>query len=241
MTSADLQATVAHLGTLARAASRTLAASPVATRNAALRALARRLREGEAELRAINSGDVDAARTAGLAAPLVDRLKLDRAFARYRRHRLRADRRHARSDRRHRRAAPAAERHPRRSHAGADRRLRDDLREPSQRDDRGGLARDQERQRLHPARRLGSAGLERRARARRPGGARRRRPAARCGAARRDERPRRRRPPRHRDGLDRPRHPARRQGPDRAHRPRGEGAGAEAPRRQLPCLRRRRG
>src|ERR687890_740394 len=39
MTSADLQATVAHMGMLARAASRTLAASPVAARNAALRAL----------------------------------------------------------------------------------------------------------------------------------------------------------------------------------------------------------
>jgi glutamate-5-semialdehyde dehydrogenase len=79
MTSADLQATVAHLGTLARAASRTLAASPVAARNAALRALARRLREGEAALRETNAGDVAAARAAGLAAPLVDRLVLDRA------------------------------------------------------------------------------------------------------------------------------------------------------------------
>ena len=51
MTSADLQATVAHMGMLARAASRALAASPVAARNAALRALARRLRESETALR----------------------------------------------------------------------------------------------------------------------------------------------------------------------------------------------
>ncbi|MEP7139411.1 MAG: aldehyde dehydrogenase family protein, partial [Caldimonas sp.] len=79
MTPADLQATVAHMGTLARAASRTLAASPVATRNAALRALARRLRDGAVGLESANAGDVAAARSAGLAAPLVDRLKLDRA------------------------------------------------------------------------------------------------------------------------------------------------------------------
>ena len=79
MTSADLQATVAHMGMLARAASRALAASPVAARNAALRALARRLRDNEAALREANAGDVAAARDAGLAAPLVDRLKLDAA------------------------------------------------------------------------------------------------------------------------------------------------------------------
>jgi len=77
MTSADLQATVAHMGMLARAASRTLAASPVAARNAALRALARRLRESEAALGEANAADLAAARSAGLAAPLIDRLKLD--------------------------------------------------------------------------------------------------------------------------------------------------------------------
>jgi glutamate-5-semialdehyde dehydrogenase len=79
MTSADLQATVAHMGTLARAASRTLAASSLAARNAALRALARRLRESQAALAAVNDGDLEAARAAGLAAPLIDRLRLDRA------------------------------------------------------------------------------------------------------------------------------------------------------------------
>jgi len=79
MTSADLQATVAHMGMLARAASRALAAAPVAARNAALRALARRLRESEAPLREANAADLAAARDAGLAAPLVDRLKLDAA------------------------------------------------------------------------------------------------------------------------------------------------------------------
>ena len=79
MTSADLQANVAHMGMLARAASRALAGSPLAARNAALRALARRLRESEASLREANAGDLAAARAAGLAAPLVDRLKLDAA------------------------------------------------------------------------------------------------------------------------------------------------------------------
>src|SRR5689334_3217911 len=79
MTSADLQATVAHMGSLARAASRVLAASPVSARNAALRALAARLRDGAGALVDVNAGDVAAARDAGLAAPLVERLTLDRA------------------------------------------------------------------------------------------------------------------------------------------------------------------
>jgi glutamate-5-semialdehyde dehydrogenase len=79
MTSVDLQAAVAHMGSLARAASRVLAASPVGARNAALRALARRLRDGAAALVDVNAGDVAAARDAGLAAPLVERLTLDRA------------------------------------------------------------------------------------------------------------------------------------------------------------------
>ena len=77
MTSADLQATVAHMGSLARAAGRVLAASPVSARNAALGALAGRLREGTNALVDVNAGDVAAARDAGLAAPLVERLTLD--------------------------------------------------------------------------------------------------------------------------------------------------------------------
>ena len=77
MTTADLQATIAHMGAAARAASALLAISPPTARDAALRALARRLREGKAGLQAANREDVDAARAAGLAAPLVDRLGLD--------------------------------------------------------------------------------------------------------------------------------------------------------------------
>jgi glutamate-5-semialdehyde dehydrogenase len=79
MTSADLQATVAHMGTLARAAGRVLAASPVAARDVALRSLARRLRDGAGALVDLNADDIASARAAGLAAPLVERLTLDRA------------------------------------------------------------------------------------------------------------------------------------------------------------------
>jgi len=77
MTSADLQAAIAHMGAAARAASAVLAASPVARRNAALVALAKRLRASGPALEAANARDLDAARQAGLATPLVDRLKLD--------------------------------------------------------------------------------------------------------------------------------------------------------------------
>jgi len=53
-------------------------AAPTAAKNAALRALARRLREGGPALQAANAHDLARANTAGLAAPLVDRLKLTR-------------------------------------------------------------------------------------------------------------------------------------------------------------------
>ncbi len=76
MTSHDLQATIAHMGAAARAASARMAASSTAARNAALLALARRLRATGPELAAANALDVGAAQAAGLAAPLVDRLKL---------------------------------------------------------------------------------------------------------------------------------------------------------------------
>jgi glutamate-5-semialdehyde dehydrogenase len=76
MTTADLDATIAHMGAAARAASARMMAAPTAAKNAALRALARRLREGVAELQAVNDGDVAAAVAAGLEAPFVDRLKL---------------------------------------------------------------------------------------------------------------------------------------------------------------------
>jgi glutamate-5-semialdehyde dehydrogenase len=76
MTSTDLQATIAHMGAAARAASARLAAASTASKNAALLALARLLRERPRSLRDANERDVSAAVAGGLAAPLVDRLKL---------------------------------------------------------------------------------------------------------------------------------------------------------------------
>ncbi len=63
------------LGTACRTASRVLAASSTAQRNAALLALARRLREPRPELAAANAQDLAAA--SGLDAAMRDRLKLD--------------------------------------------------------------------------------------------------------------------------------------------------------------------
>lgn len=80
MTSTDLQAVIAHMGAAARAASARMAAAPTAAKNAALLALARRLRAAPEALRRANALDIDAAIQAGLAAPLVDRLKLSDAI-----------------------------------------------------------------------------------------------------------------------------------------------------------------
>ena len=76
MTSTDLQAVIAHMGAAARAAASRMAAAPTAAKNAALLALARRLRAEPQALRDANALDIAAAERAGLAAPLVDRLKL---------------------------------------------------------------------------------------------------------------------------------------------------------------------
>jgi len=76
MSPADLPAYMAHVGTAARAAARAMAAAPTAAKDAALLALARRLRSDSALLQVANAKDVAAAQAAGLAAPMVDRLKL---------------------------------------------------------------------------------------------------------------------------------------------------------------------
>jgi glutamate-5-semialdehyde dehydrogenase len=76
MTPSDIPVYMAQVGAAARAAATTMAAASTAAKNTALRALARRLREAGAELDAHNALDLAAARDAGLAAPLVDRLKL---------------------------------------------------------------------------------------------------------------------------------------------------------------------
>jgi glutamate-5-semialdehyde dehydrogenase len=72
----DIPAYMAHVGACARAAATTMAAAPTAAKNAALVALAGRLRAQAAALVAVNVQDVETARVAGLDAPLVDRLKL---------------------------------------------------------------------------------------------------------------------------------------------------------------------
>ena len=71
-----IPAYMAHVGTAARAAATAMAAAPTAAKDAALRALARRLREATGPLAEANAMDLAAARAAGLAEPLVDRLKL---------------------------------------------------------------------------------------------------------------------------------------------------------------------
>jgi glutamate-5-semialdehyde dehydrogenase len=76
MNPTDIPAYMAHVGTAARAASSHLAAAATAAKNQALLALARRLREATAELQAANRIDLDAARAAGLADAMVDRLQL---------------------------------------------------------------------------------------------------------------------------------------------------------------------
>jgi glutamate-5-semialdehyde dehydrogenase len=76
MTAVDLQAAIAHMGAAARAASARMRAAPTAAKDAALRALARRLRTTQPALDAANAQDLAGARAAGLAEPLVDRLKL---------------------------------------------------------------------------------------------------------------------------------------------------------------------
>ncbi|MBS0593200.1 MAG: glutamate-5-semialdehyde dehydrogenase [Proteobacteria bacterium] len=76
MDPSDISAYMAHVGTAARAAATAMAAAPSAAKDDALRALAARLRAQTAALRTANERDLQAARAAGLAEPLVDRLKL---------------------------------------------------------------------------------------------------------------------------------------------------------------------
>jgi glutamate-5-semialdehyde dehydrogenase len=77
MNPTDIASYMAHVGVAARAASRAMAAAPTAAKDSALTILAQRLRSSAAAAQAANAKDVAAAQAAGLAAPLVDRLKLD--------------------------------------------------------------------------------------------------------------------------------------------------------------------
>jgi glutamate-5-semialdehyde dehydrogenase len=76
MSPTDIPAYMAHVGVAARAAATVMAASSAAQRNEALRGLAARLRANSTTLQQANALELEAARAAGLAAPLLDRLKL---------------------------------------------------------------------------------------------------------------------------------------------------------------------
>ncbi len=77
MTPTDLQATIAHMGAAARAASARMAAASSAQKNDTLLALAQLLRSEAPALQVANAKDLAAAEQAGLAAPLLGRLQLD--------------------------------------------------------------------------------------------------------------------------------------------------------------------
>ena len=66
------------LGLQARRASAAMARAGTAQKNQTLRTLARLLRESEATLQSANQEDIARAEAAGLSAPMVDRLRLDR-------------------------------------------------------------------------------------------------------------------------------------------------------------------
>ncbi|MCM2251858.1 MAG: glutamate-5-semialdehyde dehydrogenase [Ramlibacter sp.] len=68
------------LGSQARSAAALMARAPAADRNSALRALAGLLRANAQALAAENAQELERARAAGLAAPMVDRLKLTPAI-----------------------------------------------------------------------------------------------------------------------------------------------------------------
>ncbi len=76
MEAADIPTLMARMGVAARAAATVMAAASTAAKNTALLALARRLREAGPALQDANAQDLQAARAAGLAEPMVDRLKL---------------------------------------------------------------------------------------------------------------------------------------------------------------------
>ena len=76
MTQITLSDTALTLGTQAKAASALMAAASTARKNQALTRLAALLRDNTAALQIENAKDLDRASVAGLAAPMVDRLRL---------------------------------------------------------------------------------------------------------------------------------------------------------------------
>ena len=75
MTPTDIPAYMAHVGVAARAAATAMAAAPTAAKDAALRALARCLRADGPALAEANAKDLAAGEAAGLAGPMLDRLR----------------------------------------------------------------------------------------------------------------------------------------------------------------------
>ncbi len=76
MNALHVNETMQTLGLQAKTASALMARAPAAINNKALKALARLLREHTAALQTDNARDLERARAAGLAEPMVDRLKL---------------------------------------------------------------------------------------------------------------------------------------------------------------------
>jgi glutamate-5-semialdehyde dehydrogenase len=76
MTAIDLSAYMAHVGVAARAAATALAAASTARKNDALARLAALIRAERVPLQAQNAKDLEAGAAAGLAAPMLDRLRL---------------------------------------------------------------------------------------------------------------------------------------------------------------------
>ncbi len=72
----DVEGLVLQAGRAARQASQTLALSDTAARNGALLAIAAQLQAAQEEVAEANRKDLEAARAAGLEAPLLDRLEL---------------------------------------------------------------------------------------------------------------------------------------------------------------------
>jgi glutamate-5-semialdehyde dehydrogenase len=76
MANLELVPYMAGVGHAARMAAVVIASATTAAKNAALLALARRIREQRLHLQAANAEDLAAAQASGVAAPMVDRLKL---------------------------------------------------------------------------------------------------------------------------------------------------------------------
>ena len=77
LTPHDVDALMQGMGQQARAAATVMAAASTAEKNAALTVLARLIREQGEALQTANLKDIAAAEAAGLAAPMVDRLRIN--------------------------------------------------------------------------------------------------------------------------------------------------------------------